>query len=272
MQKPILESNLWKEFVIKDDAAPAQLKPDIVSVNVPIVIPTENRVVSTSLSEVASKSISPAIKPVLTSSVSDIPESNELSKTPDETLSKNNCEESQINKPVSIKGSGKFKTQSFATPVIPVISSKPDAPIDTAVKQSTSNLTLPLYDILEEVFELHEHNWLRKQSLWMFTSIIEMSFDGVINDFLYTKVNEFTTEESLSSAIDNLTEVLWPDGKWMKTPVPVSEEEKEVYAKLAFERMLTFAKNQSYINSVLGDFYIEAGLTKYMHFFILILH
>jgi hypothetical protein len=56
-------------------------------------------------------------------------------------------------------------------------------------QRATANLTAPLYELIDEVFDLHDRNWLRKQLMYVATQLVQMTYGAALNDLLQEKVS-----------------------------------------------------------------------------------
>jgi hypothetical protein len=71
------------------------------------------------------------------------------------------------------------------------VSSSIPYPVSSS-SSSSANLVLtqPVYEMLEEVFDLHERGWISRQTVRLCQEIVEVSFDGTVNEYLYQAVSE----------------------------------------------------------------------------------
>ena len=268
MQRPIICSSIWKEFMQRDDfeVSPHDLNPTDEQRSVldsTPVAPVEKKDES---KDTLSMLISNMIPETHASLLMDDPQP--FLKSAPLVVSQQPTKTKVVKKARSggsyfKQSSGKFKTKDFQSGFDSV---RKNGNVD-GDKLPYPTLTVPLYELLDEVFELQDHGWLRKQMTWLFTQLIELSFDGTINDFVRNKVSDLTQESQIASLIDMITDSLWPEGTWRKGNPALTDEAKQSVRDAAKAKFLTFALNQSSVVSLLGSDNVKMGISKLFQFF-----
>jgi len=92
-------------------------------------------------------------------------------------------------------------------------------------------LTDPVYQLVEEVFNLNGRGWMRRQATWVAKQLVKMTLDKLIKSQLILTVEGLLSEKQLVENIDWVTELIWPDGKlFQPAPEPTAEEKKAARA------------------------------------------
>eukprot|EP00898_Chlorokybus_atmophyticus_P007493 jgi/Chlat1/7745/Chrsp66S07220 len=77
-----------------------------------------------------------------------------------------------------------------------------------------SNLSAPVYHLVDTIFELEGHGWLRRKMLWIVRQVLELILGDAIDDWLLAHVQVVRKPESIAGAIRWIKKALWPNGMW----------------------------------------------------------
>eukprot|EP00466_Bigelowiella_natans_P012154 jgi/Bigna1/85975/estExt_fgenesh1_pg.C_70153 len=104
---------------------------------------------------------------------------------------------------------------------------------DTKNDKKRKELMGHIYGMIDEIFELSRHGWLRKQVVWTAKQLLGMLYNSTMYRSIETTVTKYTSEQHLKKAIDGLNNLMWPEGKLYymhadyKDWVPPTPEEQE---------------------------------------------
>jgi len=106
--------------------------------------------------------------------------------------------------------------------------------------QDNKYITQPLYDLIDEVFDLNERGFIRRQATWLLMQIVEVSMDSKVSNAINEQVNYLTSEDMIVTVLDLIWKSVWPGGELFKpaelyTPeeaAKVTEEARQVFHTL----------------------------------------
>ncbi|KAM1420826.1 hypothetical protein ACFX2I_003154 [Malus domestica] len=74
------------------------------------------------------------------------------------------------------------------------------------------NVSVPLLNLVDKVFQLKKRGWLRRQVFWMSKQILQLMMEDAIDDWLMRQIHWLRREDVIASGIHWLKDVLWPNG------------------------------------------------------------
>jgi len=131
-------------------------------------------------------------------------------------------------------------------------------------KDTNAALTQPIYDLIDEIFELHERGWVRRQATWAAKQIVRLTFNGAINTFISEKVSYMTSESQVSIWIDWITSLVWPGGKLFTSGESPTEDDIKNTKEAA--RSVFLKSLPSSYQILLGKAYCSKGMNKMFQF------
>ncbi|KAH9311250.1 hypothetical protein KI387_026285, partial [Taxus chinensis] len=88
--------------------------------------------------------------------------------------------------------------------------------IDDAVgvppEWTPTELSIPLLNLVDKVFQLHQRGWLRRQVLWIGKQFLHLVMGDAINDWLLRQIQVLKREDVIASCIRQVQEVLSDKG------------------------------------------------------------
>jgi len=126
-----------------------------------------------------------------------------------------------------------------------------------------------IYGMVDEIFELTRHGWLRKQVIWTASQLLGLFYNSSLYGKVQTTMSKMTSEEALTGAINGLLEVMWPNGTLFYTAedykpyVPPTSFELWQTRDEAFEVLLRSI--ELYV-PILGRDYAVQGAFKFLEF------
>ncbi|KAJ6896507.1 hypothetical protein NC651_022647 [Populus alba x Populus x berolinensis] len=93
-----------------------------------------------------------------------------------------------------------------------VVSSHMDDPVGMPPEWTPSNVSLPLLNLVDKVFQLKRRGWLRRQVFWISKQILQLMMEDAIDDWLLRQIYWLRREDTIALGIQWVQDILWPDG------------------------------------------------------------
>ncbi|PIN01094.1 hypothetical protein CDL12_26398 [Handroanthus impetiginosus] len=74
------------------------------------------------------------------------------------------------------------------------------------------NLSVPVLNLVDNVFQLNRRGWLRRQVFWISKQILQLVMEDAIDDWLLRQIQWLRREDAIAQGIRWVQDVLWPDG------------------------------------------------------------
>ncbi|KAL2927562.1 Sorting nexin-16 [Bienertia sinuspersici] len=94
-------------------------------------------------------------------------------------------------------------------PVHPV-----DDPVEVPPEWTPPNVTVPILNLVDKVFQLNKRGWIRRQVFWISKQILQLVMEDAIDDWLLMQINWLRREDVVAQGIWWVKDILWPDGKF----------------------------------------------------------
>ncbi|CAN6687655.1 unnamed protein product [Malus baccata var. baccata] len=85
-------------------------------------------------------------------------------------------------------------------------------PVGMLPEWTPPNVSVPLLNLVDKVFQLKKRGWLRRQVFWMSKQILQLMMEDAIDDWLMRQIHWLRRENVIASGIYWLKDVLWPNG------------------------------------------------------------
>ncbi|KAK1369606.1 Phox homologous domain [Heracleum sosnowskyi] len=89
-----------------------------------------------------------------------------------------------------------------------------DDPIGVPPEWTPPNLSVPLLNLVDNVFQLNRRGWLRRQVFWISKQILQLMMEDAIDDWLLMQIHWLRREDTIAQGIRWIQDVLWPGGKF----------------------------------------------------------
>ncbi|RIA93058.1 PXA domain-containing protein [Glomus cerebriforme] len=111
-----------------------------------------------------------------------------------------------------------------------------------------------IFAVVEEIFDLSvKSQWhLRKTVLSVLREVVRRSYTEAIKASFLMYIDTLSTEEKVTSIIDNFTNSFWPNGTWAGTS-PLRTEEEKLKTKEEAKKLLLQKAVPSSIKQVMGS-------------------
>ncbi|CAA0830920.1 Unknown protein [Striga hermonthica] len=80
-----------------------------------------------------------------------------------------------------------------------------------------ANLSVPVLNLVDKVFQLERRGWLRRQVFWISKQILQLVMEDAIDDWLLRQIQWLRREDVISQGIRWVQDILWPDGVFFVT-------------------------------------------------------
>ncbi|CAH9052780.1 unnamed protein product [Cuscuta europaea] len=90
------------------------------------------------------------------------------------------------------------------------------------------NLSAPILDLLDVVFQLHDGGWIRRQAFWIAKQVLQLGMGDAFDDWLIEKIQLLRQGSVVAAGIKRVEQALWPDGIFItkhprrQRPVPTA--------------------------------------------------
>ncbi|KAL2347860.1 hypothetical protein Fmac_001860 [Flemingia macrophylla] len=74
------------------------------------------------------------------------------------------------------------------------------------------NVTVPILNLVDNVFQLKKRGWLRRQVFWISKQILQLVMEDAIDDWLLSEINWLRREDTIALGIRWVQDILWPGG------------------------------------------------------------
>ncbi|KAL4583895.1 hypothetical protein LXL04_008480 [Taraxacum kok-saghyz] len=74
------------------------------------------------------------------------------------------------------------------------------------------NLSVPILDLVDVVFQLQDGGWIRRKAFWVAKQVLQLGMSDAFDDWLISKVQLLRKGSIVASGIKRLEQILWPDG------------------------------------------------------------
>uniref|UniRef100_A0A6M2F561 PX domain-containing protein n=1 Tax=Populus davidiana TaxID=266767 RepID=A0A6M2F561_9ROSI len=74
------------------------------------------------------------------------------------------------------------------------------------------NLTVPILDLIDVIFQLQDGGWIRRQAFWVAKQILQLGMGDALDDWLIEKIQLLRRGSVVASGIKRVEQILWPDG------------------------------------------------------------
>ncbi|KAL6573691.1 hypothetical protein OROHE_002150 [Orobanche hederae] len=82
---------------------------------------------------------------------------------------------------------------------------------------SPPNLSVPILNLVDKIFQLERRGWLRRQVFWISKQILQLVMEDAIDDWLLRQIQWLRREDVIAQGIRWVQDILLPDGKFILT-------------------------------------------------------
>ncbi|KAK7348969.1 hypothetical protein VNO80_23770 [Phaseolus coccineus] len=139
---------------------------------------------------------------------------NELSSKEDSQLLINHDNEStnlDIDRKHDVPMEAKVGKDVPATNFNPVPDNMED-PVGVPPEWTPPNVTVPILNLVDNVFQLKKRGWLRRQVFWISKQILQVVMEDAIDDWILREIHWLRREDTIAQGIRWVQDILWPGG------------------------------------------------------------
>ncbi|PHT41960.1 hypothetical protein CQW23_20814 [Capsicum baccatum] len=160
--------------------------------------------------------------------------------------------------------SGGFPETSLA-----VVPSQQEDPVGVPPEWTPPNLSVPILNLVDKIFQLNRRGWLRRQVFWISKEIMQLMMEDAIDDWLLRQIHWLRRDDVIAQGIRWIQDILWPNGVFfikLRNIVETSDEPNQgsvhsmkqpVGSKVSkagsFEEQLEAARRASDVKKILYD-------------------
>lgn len=74
------------------------------------------------------------------------------------------------------------------------------------------NVSVPLLNLVDNVFQLNRRGWLRRQVFWISKQILQLMMEDAIDDWILRQIHWLRKDEIIAHGIHWVQDILWPNG------------------------------------------------------------
>ncbi|XP_060961155.1 uncharacterized protein LOC133031664 isoform X1 [Cannabis sativa] len=100
----------------------------------------------------------------------------------------------------------------LSEPKLPVTSSLIVDPVGMPPEWTPPNVSVPLLNLVDKIFQLKRRGWLRRQVFWISKQILQLVMEDAIDDWLLRQIHWLRRDDIIAEGIRWVQDVLWPDG------------------------------------------------------------
>ncbi|XP_020105640.1 uncharacterized protein LOC109722156 isoform X1 [Ananas comosus] len=82
----------------------------------------------------------------------------------------------------------------------------------TPTEWTPPNLSVPILNLVDVIFQLHDGGWIRRQAFWVAKQLLQLGMGDAFDDWLIEKIQFLRKGAVIASAINRVEQILWPDG------------------------------------------------------------
>ncbi|KAB2047363.1 hypothetical protein ES319_A13G039800v1 [Gossypium barbadense] len=94
----------------------------------------------------------------------------------------------------------------------PTTSSHMEDPVGMPPEWAPPNMSVPLLNLVDNVFQLKRRGWLRRQVFWISKQILQLVMEDAIDDWLLRQIYWLRREDTIALGIRWIQDILWPGG------------------------------------------------------------
>ncbi|KAI3809821.1 hypothetical protein L1987_19421 [Smallanthus sonchifolius] len=85
-------------------------------------------------------------------------------------------------------------------------------PLGVPAEWTPTNVSVPLLNLVDKIFQLNRRGWLRRQVFWISKQILQLMMEDAIDDWLLRQIHWLRRENMVAQGIHWIQDVLWPEG------------------------------------------------------------
>ncbi|KAJ9537805.1 hypothetical protein OSB04_030538 [Centaurea solstitialis] len=94
----------------------------------------------------------------------------------------------------------------------PSTSDRLEDPLGVPAEWTPPNVSVPLLNLVDKIFQLNRRGWLRRQVFWISKQILQLMMEDAIDDWLLRQIHWLRRDDIVAHGIRWIQDVLWPEG------------------------------------------------------------
>ncbi|KAL8234742.1 hypothetical protein R6Q59_020842 [Mikania micrantha] len=94
----------------------------------------------------------------------------------------------------------------------PSTSDRLEDPLGIPAEWTPPNVSVPLLNLVDKIFQLNKRGWLRRQVFWISKQILQLMMEDAIDDWLLRHIHWLRRDDIVAHGIRWIQDVLWPEG------------------------------------------------------------
>lgn len=120
-----------------------------------------------------------------------------------------------------------FSSGGFPETSLAVVPSQQEDPVGVPPEWTPPNLSVPILNLVDKIFQLNRRGWLRRQVFWISKEIMQLMMEDAIDDWLSRQIHWLRRDDVIAQGIRWIQDVLWPNGILfikLRNPVETNNE------------------------------------------------
>ncbi|XP_042497206.1 uncharacterized protein LOC122076015 isoform X2 [Macadamia integrifolia] len=106
----------------------------------------------------------------------------------------------------------KIGPDGYPVASFPSISDIVEDSVGAPPEWTPSNVSVPLLNLVDKIFQLKRRGWLRRQVFWISKQILQLVMEDAIDDWLLRQIQWLRRDDIIAQGIHWVQDVLWPNG------------------------------------------------------------
>ncbi|OAY79943.1 hypothetical protein ACMD2_23123, partial [Ananas comosus] len=85
-------------------------------------------------------------------------------------------------------------------------------PVGMPPEWTPPNVSVPLLNLVDKIFQLKQRGWLRRQVYWISKQILQLMMEDAIDDWILRQIHLLRRDDVIAQGIRWVHDVLWPNG------------------------------------------------------------
>ncbi|KZV41143.1 hypothetical protein F511_10277 [Dorcoceras hygrometricum] len=112
---------------------------------------------------------------------------------------------------VRMKSESNYDTRC-EEPSLALTSVPQEDPTEVPPEWTPPNLSVPILNLVDNIFQLERRGWIRRQVFWISKQILQLVMEDAIDDWILRQIQWLRREDVVAQGIRWIQDVLWPDG------------------------------------------------------------
>ncbi|XP_041010486.1 uncharacterized protein LOC121254492 isoform X3 [Juglans microcarpa x Juglans regia] len=104
----------------------------------------------------------------------------------------------------------------FPAASLPLTLDHLEDPVGMPREWNPTNLSVPLLNLVDNIFQLKRRGWLRRQVFWISKQVLQLIMQDAIDDWLLRQIHWLQRDDIIAQGIRWVQDVLWPDGTFFR--------------------------------------------------------